>query len=208
MKLFFLWLSLICIIIFILQILIPSFTDLFILNQKALTDYQYYRFLTAIFLHGDITHLMLNLFALLFFGIVLEKKIGPSKFLATFLLSGIIANIVSVNFYESSLGASGAIYGMIGTLTILAPMIMVWAFGLMMPLFLASILWVVADVLRTLGAFGETNIGTIAHLSGIIIGLLIGVYLRLNMLKMRKKRDVKIRFDEKELNKWEDKFVR
>ena len=97
-KFYSLWLSLIIIIIFILQNIIPNFTDLFVLNQKAITNFQIYRFLTAIFLHGSITHLAFNLFALFFFGLVLEKTIGTKRFLIAFFSTGIIANIISVNF--------------------------------------------------------------------------------------------------------------
>jgi len=152
-KFYSLWLAFIMIAIFALQNLpgIPGLTETFILNNKALTNYQYYRFLTAIFLHGSITHLLFNLFALLFFGLTLEKLIGSNKFLFTFLFTGIIANIISVNFYNSSLGASGAIYGIIGAVAIIRPMMMVWTFGLIMPMFLASILYITADILRTLG---------------------------------------------------------
>lgn len=177
-KLYPLWLSLIIILIFILQIIIPGFTEAFVLNQKSLTNYQIYRFLTAIFLHGSITHLLFNLFALIFFGLILEKSLGSRNFLIIFLSSGIIANLIAVNYYSSSLGASGAIYGIIGALTIIKPFMMIWAFGMLMPMFIASILWVTADILRTLGAFGPTNIGTIAHLSGIAIGLILGILLK------------------------------
>ena len=159
-KFYSLWLAGIMIVIFIIQNLprIPGFTNTFILNNKAIGSFQIWRYLTAIFLHGSITHLAFNLFALLFFGLVLEKLMGSKKFLITFLLSGILANIISVNFYNSSLGASGAIYGIIGATTLLRPMMMVWAFGVIMPMFLASTFWVIADVLRSLGAFGPTNI--------------------------------------------------
>jgi len=95
------------------------------------------------------------------------------------LFSGIIANIVSVNFHESSLGASGAIMGIIGCLTIIKPLMMVWAFGLIMPMFIAAALWITGDVLGSLGAFGETSIGNIAHLSGIAVGLVLGIFLRI-----------------------------
>ena len=176
-KFYSLWLLLLILVIFVLQ-LIPGFTEAFVLNNKTVTNYQYYRFLTAIFLHGDITHLFFNLFALFFFGIVLEKLVGSRKFFLIFLLSGIIANIISVNFYESSLGASGAIYGIMGALVVIRPFMLVWTFGMLMPIFIASILWVTADILRILGAFGPTNIGSIAHLSGILIGFLLGLLLR------------------------------
>jgi len=179
-KFYFLWLSIICIGVFILQNLpiTPEFTETFILNQNAVQEFQIWRFVTAIFLHGSIVHLIYNLFALLFFGFSLEKRIGSKRFLLVFLLSGIIANIFAVNFYESSLGASGAIYGILGCLVILAPFSFVWAFGLIMPLFIAVGLWIAGDVLTTLGAFGETNVGSIAHLSGVAVGILFGLILR------------------------------
>lgn len=177
-KFYSLKLLLILVVIFILQVIIPRFTELFILNSLALTEYQLWRFLTAIFLHGSPTHLLFNLFALFFFGLVLEKNIGSKRFLIIFILSGIIANIISVNFYEASLGASGAIYGVIGALTVIKPLMLVWTFGLILPMFIASILWITADVLRTLGAFGHSNIGSIAHLSGIAVGILAGLLLR------------------------------
>ena len=176
-KFYSLWILLIILIVFILQI-IPGFTEAFLLNEKATTELQIWRFLTAIFVHGDITHFLFNSFALFFFGIVLEKLVGSRKFFLIFLLSGIIANIISVNFYESSLGASGGIYGLIGALVVIRPFMLVWTFGMLMPLFIALILWATADVLRTMGVFGPTNIGSIAHLSGILIGFLLELLLR------------------------------
>ena len=205
-KFYSLWLSLIIIVIFILQNIIPNFTDLFVLNQKAITNFQIYRFLTAIFLHGSITHLAFNLFALFFFGLVLEKTIGTKRFMITFLVTGIIANIISVNFYNSSLGASGAIYGVIGAATILRPMMMIYTFGAIMPMFLAAIIYIIADILRAYGAFGPTNVGSIAHLSGIGLGLLLGVYYRIKFKKIQNK-EIEVRFDEGSMERWEDRFV-
>ena len=206
-KFYSLWLSLIIIVIFILQNIIPNFTDLFVLNQKAITNFQIYRFLTAIFLHGSITHLAFNLFALFFFGLVLEKTIGTKRFMITFLVTGIIANIISVNFYNSSLGASGAIYGVIGAATILRPMMMIYTFGAIMPMFLAAIIYIIADILRAYGAFGPTNVGSIAHLSGIGLGLLLGVYYRIKFKKIQN-RKMEVRFDEGSMERWEDRFVK
>jgi len=225
-KNYFLWLSGIIIIIFIIQIIIPGFTDLFILDDRA-NNLEIWRFVTSIFLHGSITHLLYNLVALLFFGIVLEKLIGSKKFLFIFLLSGIIANLIAINYYDSSLGASGAIYGLIGVITILAPFIMVWAFGLIMPISIAAVIWIIADILRSLGAFGPTNIGSIAHLSGIAIGIIYGVYLRVKKKKennpaksggVRQSKggwagqnphnNQKITINDSDFKIWEDKFMK
>ena len=206
------WIALFCVIVFILQSIISGFTEFFILNQKALNNYEIWRFVSSIFLHGSLSHLAFNLFALLFFGFILEKTIGSRKFLFSFLVSGIIANIVAINYYNSSLGASGAIYGLLGTLTILKPMMMVWAFGLIMPMFIASIMWVTADVLRTLGAFGPTNVGSIAHLSGIVVGIVFGIIFLINKRKNKRMKGnknnsnnrIKINFNEGFMESWEN----
>ena len=201
-----LWLCGSITLIFLLQLLIPSFTDPFILNDRAANG-EFWRFLTAIFLHGDITHLLYNMFALFFFGLFLEKYIGSRKFLILFLASGIIANVVAVNFYDSSLGASGAIYGVIGALTIIQPSLLVFAFGLPMPIIIASGLWIAGDVLRTFGAFGDTNIGTIAHLSGIVIGFIYGFMLR-RKLKISHQNNYVQKIDDKLMRQWEDDFMK
>jgi uncharacterized protein len=180
-KFFSLWLSLFIIGIFIIQSIFPIFTNILVLNKNAIP--QIWRFVSAIFLHGSITHLLFNLFALVFFGILLEKLIGSKRFLFLFFLSGIIANIISINFYPSSLGASGAIMGIIGALTVIKPMVMVWAFGMILPMFVAAGLWIVGDILGAMGAFGDTGIGNIAHLSGIGVGLILGLILRRNLKK-------------------------
>ena len=140
-------------------------------------------------------------------GLVLEKTIGTYRFIITFLATGIIANIISVNFYSSSLGASGAIYGVIGAVAILRPMMMVFSFGAIIPMFIAAIIYVAADVLRAYGAFGPTNIGSIAHLSGIGIGFLIGIYYR-RKFKQPRNQKVEIKFDENSMKNWEDNFMR
>ena len=159
MRYYFFWIALLLIFIYLLQVLFPQITDFFILNDRAVENLEFWRYVTALFLHGSIEHLMFNLFALLLFGFMLEKLIGSSAFLQIYLFSGIIGNLIALNFYNSSLGASGAIYGVIGALTVLQPLMMVWAFGMIIPLFIASLLWVTADIFRILGIFGETNIG-------------------------------------------------
>jgi len=207
-RFYFLWLSLICITVFAFQNMpgIPGFTETFVLNQKALSSFQIWRFITAIFLHGGIIHLAYNLFALLLFGLILEKMIGSKKFLIVFLISGILANIIGVNFYTSSLGASGAIYGILGCIAILNPMMTVFAFGMLMPMFVAAILWITADLLRVFGLFDPGNIGSMAHLSGIAIGIFLAFFLRKNIKKARKQD--KINIPETYVNAWEDNYVK
>ena len=190
----------VCVIIFLLQISIQGFTDNFVLKKELLFN-EPWRLLTSIFLHSGIPHLLLNMFSLALFGIILEKLIGSNKFLLVFFASGIIANLIAVNFYSSSLGASGAIYGILGCLAIIKPLMMIWAFGFPMPMFIAAILWVGAGVL---GVFMPSNVGDIAHLSGIGIGFIIGLVLR----EWRKAKKELMRVPEGYMRIWENNYMR
>lgn len=194
-----LWLCLICIGIFILQTIIPQFTEIFILNEQSIP--QFWRFLTSILLHGDLGHLIYNLFALALFGSMLEKFVGSRRFLVIFFVSGIFANLISVNFYEASLGASGAIYGILGALVVIKPLMMVWAFGFPMPMFIAGVLWTAGSVL---GIFMPSNVGHIAHLSGIAVGFVLGLFLR-RFIEKKQKNVVKI--PDSYLRDWEDAYI-
>ena len=194
------WVALIIAIIFVIQTIFPGFTELF--NLKSSNWIELWRFLTAIFLHGSIVHLLSNLFALVFFGLILEKIIGSNKFLLVFLASGILANVVAINFYPLSLGASGAIMGLIGALAVIRPLMGVWIYGMIVPMFIASIIWVVVDAI---GIFIPDNIGHIAHLSGIFFGIIFGIIFRTNYETRRKRHMVEV--PEHLLRKWETLYM-
>jgi membrane associated rhomboid family serine protease len=170
MKFYTLWIAAACIIMFIFQSTMPGFTDALVLDGHSWT--QPWRFVTSIFLHASIEHILLNLFALILFGLILEKVIGSNKFLIVYFASGIFANLVAVNFYSSSLGASGAIYGILGMLTVLRPKMTMWVYGLPMPMFIAALVWVGVAVF---GIFNPSTTGDIAHLSGIVVGFIFGI---------------------------------
>ncbi len=197
------WLCLICIIVFVIQVVLPGFTEFFLLNSSAISNFEVWRFLTSIFLHGSVIHLMYNLFALALFGSILEKFVGGKKFLFVFFVSGILANLIAVNFYSASLGASGAIYGILGCLVILKPLMIVWAFGFPMPMFIAGILWVAGSVL---GIFVPREVGDIAHLSGMAAGFLFGFIFRVMSKKKYERRET-IRFNEPDMRRWEERYI-
>jgi len=184
------------IFIFLLQFVFSDFTQFFLLNQNSFNEF--WRFTTSIFLHGGFPHLLYNLFALVLFGSVLEKYIGSKKFLLVFFVTGILANLISVNFYESSLGASGAIFGIIGALVLIRPLLVVWAFGLPMPMFLAGTLWAFGDVI---GIFVPSNVANIAHLSGMFFGLVFGLIYK---ERIPKKKEKKLIINESSMRKWEE----
>ncbi len=199
-------LCLLIVVVFAIQVFVPAFTELLVLNEMAFKEM--WRFFSAIFLHGSLLHLAYNLFALALFGSILEKLIGSRKFLLIFFISGILANLISVNFYSSSLGASGAIFGIIGALVAIRPMLIVWAFGMPMPIFIAGVLWGIGDLLGAIGfLIGNPidNTGNIAHLSGMFFGFIFGLLFR-DFKRARK--ESKIDIEEKAIREWEDKYLR
>ena len=199
------------IIVFLLQLFFKGFTELFILDANAIP--QVWRFFTAIFLHGGLAHLLYNMFALALFGSILESLIGARRFLLVFFVTGIIANIIAVNFYSASLGASGAIFGVIGALIIVRPLLIVWAFGLPMPIFVAGILWGIGDVIGAVGYLSGNPIddtGNIAHLSGMFFGFIFGALFR-NKAKERKnitEKADRVKIKENEMREWEDYYFK
>lgn len=77
---------------------------------------QYYRFITAIFIHIGFMHILFNGYALYIFGPQIEKLMGPKKYLLFFLLTGIGGNLITFffSFYSLSAGASGSLFGLFG----------------------------------------------------------------------------------------------
>lgn len=201
-----LWLCGICILIFLVQTIIPGFTEAFMLTENAIS--QPWQFLTAIFLHANIVHLFYNLFALFLFGLILEGFIGSKKFLWLFIISGILANMMSFYWYPNSLGASGAIMAVIGCLAVLRTGMTVWAFNLPMPMFIAAIVWVSIDLLGIFG-LGDPSVGHIAHVSGIFMGVLYGIFLRLKYPQRKiDNSGHKIIIREDAMRRWEDTNLR
>ncbi len=77
-------------------------------------DPEWWRFVTPIFLHGGLAHLFFNTFALIVFAPPLERMLGKPRYIACYLFSGVVGNIVSYFLHQDDyvgVGASGAIYG-------------------------------------------------------------------------------------------------
>jgi rhomboid protease GluP len=82
------------------------------------TSGEWWRLVTGIFLHGGLIHLVVNMYALLDSGRIGEQFFGHARFLLIYMVSGIAGSIVSVwwNPYVTSVGASGAIFGVYGAM--------------------------------------------------------------------------------------------
>lgn len=170
------------------QILGSSFTNLFILVYGDIFMRPWI-LITHMFLHGSLAHLFFNMYVLFMFGFLLEQKIGPKRFLLIYLASGILAAIITSALdpilspllagqasVGRALGASGAIMGMLGVLIFLMPNLRLLLFFVIpTPLWLAAIAIALIDVF---GLFYSSGVGNLAHLSGLVVGLAYGLYLK------------------------------
>jgi len=103
-----------------------TLTSRFLFFQSPLDPYgleEPWRYVTSIFVHGGLQHLLFNMFALLVFAPPLEKLLGSVRYLILYLLSGVAGNLIGaviVTGTQLSLGASGAIYGVYGAYLFIA----------------------------------------------------------------------------------------
>jgi len=193
----------VCVIVFILQNVYENLTGQFSLDSSYILS-RPWTIVTYIFLHGSFEHLFYNMFALGLFGSVLESVIGSKKFLLTFFISGIIAGIGSIIFYTSSIGASGAIYGILGVLAVLRPKMTVYVGFVPLPMVLAVVFWATGDLL---GLFSPADlIAHAAHLLGLVFGLVYGIILRKDYGEFIPKRP-KEEISDEDFKVWEEKYM-
>jgi membrane associated rhomboid family serine protease len=135
--------------------------------------------ITYMFIHGDLFHVLINMFVLWMFGSEMESIWGRTQFLRYYFLTGVGSGLVWLLFnagqsYSVLIGASGAIYGILIAYGMMFPNRTVYLY-FMIPI---KVKWFVIflGVVAFLSSFNNnTNISHLTHLSGMMIGF---VYLR------------------------------
>jgi len=141
-------------------------------NLRALTlDGQAWRLFTNMFLHIGIMHLLLNMYALIYIGLLLEPYLGKTRFAAAYLLTGIAASITSICWNQNivSAGASGAIFGMYGVFLAMLTTNFIEA-SARKALMTSIGIFVAYNLINGLKA----GIDGAAHIGGLVSGLIIG----------------------------------
>lgn len=170
--------------VFLLQMLAPALNDTLIrffglVPRLAINHLFIWQFVSYMFLHGGFSHIFFNMFALWMFGVELERLWGTREFLKYYFLTGIFAGLSTALFSLGSIiptiGASGAIYGILAAYALFFPdryVYMYFLFPIKMK-YLALIL----GLLEFFSAYNQAQSGIAhaAHLGGMIIGFF---YLR------------------------------
>jgi membrane associated rhomboid family serine protease len=168
------WVLMVINLIFFIAALIRETT---IFNTFGFTPSQFldepWTIITSMFVHDGIWHILVNMLMLYFFGSYILGLVGDVKFLIVYFVGGLLGNglfFLLGNEFATVVGASGAIYAIMGTLAVLRPRlkVLVW--------FLVPVdLWIVVII----GALIiSPYIAWQAHIGGLVFGLIAGLYFR------------------------------
>jgi len=140
---------------------------------------QFWRFLTPVFLHASLTHLLVNCYSLYWLGSMTEKLYGHIKFLVIYLAAGIFGNVLSFIFSSNpGVGASGSIFGLLGALLYFGieyPELFRGAFGHNI---------IITIVINIVYGFTQSGIDNFAHLGGLLGGFLASGIVKLKETSM------------------------
>lgn len=147
-----------------------------------------WQFITANFMHGNLTHLVFNMFGLYMFGCPVEKKVGQMEFIKYFLVCGVggyalafILWLIGLSPNHLIVGASAGIYGLLLAFSLLYPnqkILLFFAIPMQ-----AKWLAVIFGGLEFILMFRNDGISHIGHLGGILAGL--GYFILMNKKHIR-----------------------
>ncbi len=181
------------VIVFIYEMLNPNLHMLIykwgIVPKRLFTfgGREYLTLITSMFLHGNFAHIIGNMLYLWIFGDNVENFLGPAKFILFYLLSGILAGLIHSIMYASSMiptiGASGAIAGVMGAYFYLYPNAKVLTLTFLffyvtiipVPAFVFLGIWFLMQLIPAFTSFGRLGAGIAfwAHVGGFISGIVL-----------------------------------
>jgi len=150
-----------------------SIISMYCVHGPSIRAGQYYRLLTGIFLHGSLWHLFFNCYALYVIGSQIENFLGKVKFSIIYLFSGIVGSLFSMSFSGgvASVGASGAIFGLMGALLYFGYYYRVYLGNVVKTQLLPLI------ILNLALGFILSGVDNFAHIGGLIAGIMITMAL-------------------------------
>jgi len=148
----------------------------------------YLTLITSMFMHGGIAHIFGNMLFLWIFGDNVEHRVGHIPYLLFYLAAGIIASFAQIAIAPDSviptLGASGAISGVLGAYIVMFPTnrvtVMVGLAPVLVPAIVAIGIWAVFQFISGFGAIATTDettggVAYMAHIGGFIAGVIFGL---------------------------------
>lgn len=169
------WISVFLVAVNVISFLICTFTGDLLYNKGAfdVTELLHggvYRLFTSMFLHWGVQHLFSNMIVLYYVGALVERELGPLPYAVLYLLSGLAGNIFSAGYelltgsYGSSVGASGAVFGVEGALLLLVML----RRGRLSSMTTGRVAFAIAFSLYC--GFTSAGVNNAAHIGGVLMG--------------------------------------
>ncbi|MDR0322906.1 MAG: rhomboid family intramembrane serine protease [Treponema sp.] len=134
-------------------------------------------FVTYMFMHGDIRHILFNMFGLFIFGIHVEREMGSREFLLYYFVTGILAGVLSFaayyftrNYYVALIGASGALFAVQLAYAVMFPTSVIYIWGILPLRAPVMVLGYTALELIFSLSGGRGNVAHLTHLAGFAFG--------------------------------------
>jgi hypothetical protein len=185
----------ICVLVYAIEFYIENFQgqaaingvfDMFGLSLQNMLLGRIWVLITSVFLHASLGHLALNMIALFVFGRTVERYLGRGKFLTSFFVTALVADmfvlassLVGITPIDATtIGASAAIFGLMGVAMVTKPFEMIfYPYLIPIPLVLVALIYTlynIASFIVLLSGGASSDISYVGHIGGLFSGLLLG----------------------------------
>lgn len=146
---------------------------------------------TTMFLHADVLHLVMNVVIFIIMGMGLEERVGRGRFLLLFAVAGVVGTLLHSLYimvlqpfgvFVPVVGASGAVFGIMGAYATLYPRDKVFLFLFLIipnvPVYIAAGVYTMIEMLALIGPLGSPGVAHHAHVGGLIGGVFLALLLQ------------------------------
>jgi len=165
------------ILVFLINNIAPKSIAYMVLSPAYIMQYNWYwQFVTYMFAHGSISHILFNMLGLFFFGNQVERRMGSHEFLLFYLSSGILAGVFSFivyrltgQYYVYLLGASGAVYAVLLAFATYFPHSTIYVMGII-PVRAPLLVLIFTAIAVFSQVFNyRSSVAHLTHLAGFVI---------------------------------------
>ncbi|MBN1784932.1 MAG: rhomboid family intramembrane serine protease [Candidatus Bathyarchaeota archaeon] len=166
--------------------------DYGLIPEQIMSGVNLLSLITSMFFHADIIHLAMNMFFLLVSGDSVERKIGSARFFVLYLAFGVIAGIfhtyLTITPAIPTIGASGAIFGVLASFAILFPFRWLIKFLGFIPIPMPALMFVFITIISETAYVTSGAVESVAH-TAHVGGFLAGIFLTLLLVPKKPKDD-------------------
>ncbi len=165
----------------------PVFRDLAFRPVYLEQPLRLYTLFTSLFVHADIPHILLNMIVFLLVGVPFEQRVGSTRFFVLYVATGVVGALLFTAFNPGSpgflVGASGAIFGVLGSFAalyprdeVVMPLPVFIILFIRMPVIVATLVFAGMETLYVFSGISD-NVAHLAHVGGLVSGIVLAAVI-------------------------------